>query len=76
MAKNDFRKAGSVKDDRPGRPNTAVTDENIEEVQDLIQKDRGFGVRAVAEEANLGTDSVRRILSKALHKNGSKTAVR
>jgi hypothetical protein len=65
-----------VKDDRPGRPNTVVTDENIEKVRDLIRKDQGFGVRAVAEEANLGTEIVRRILSKALHKNDSKTSVR
>jgi len=29
----------NVKDDRPGRPRTAVTDENIEKVRDVIRKD-------------------------------------
>jgi len=35
----------SVKDDdRPGRPCTAVTNENSEKVRDVIQKDRRLGV--------------------------------
>ena len=43
----------SVKDDdRPGHPCTAVTDDNIEKVQDMTWKDRRLGVRAVAEEVN------------------------
>jgi len=44
----------SVKDDdHPGCPRTAVTDDNIEKVRDVIRKDRRLGVRAVAEEVNL-----------------------
>ena len=46
-------------DDQPGRPRTAVTDENIEKVQDVIRKDRRLGVQAVAEEVNLDRKSVR-----------------
>ena len=38
----------SLKDDRPGRPRTAVTDDNNEKVRDVIRKDRGLGVGAVA----------------------------
>ena len=58
----------SVKDDdRPGRPHTAVTDENTEKVQDVIRKDRRLGVRAVAEEVNLDRESVRRILTEELN---------
>jgi len=34
----------SVKDDRPGRPCTAVTDDNTEKVRDVIRKDRRSGV--------------------------------
>ena len=45
-------------DDRPGRPRTVVTRDNIEKVRDVIQKDRRLGVRAVAEEVNLDRESV------------------
>ena len=55
----------SVKDDRPGRPCTAVTDD-IEKVRDVIRKDRRLGVRAVAEEVNLDRGRVRRILREEL----------
>jgi len=58
----------SVKDDdRPGRPRTAVTDDNIEKLRDVIRKDRRLGVRAVAEEVDLDRESVRRILRPRLH---------
>ena len=56
----------SLKDDRPGRPRTAVTDDNIEKVRDVIRKDRRLGVRAVDEEVNLDRESVRRILREEL----------
>jgi len=39
-------------DDCPGRPCTAVTNDNIEKVRDVIQQDRRLGIRAVAEEVN------------------------
>ena len=54
-------------DDPPGCPRTAVTDDNIEKVGDMIQKDRRLGVRAVAEEVNLDRESVRRILREELN---------
>jgi len=58
----------SVKgNDRPGRPRTAVTDNNIEKVRDVTRKDRRLGVRAVAEEVNLDRESVRRILKEELN---------
>ena len=60
---NDFRKAESLKDDdSPGRPHTAVTDDNIEKVWDVIWKDRSLGVWAAVEEVNLDRESVHRIL--------------
>jgi len=54
-------------DDRPGRPCTAVTDDNNKKVRDVIRKDRRLGVRAVAEEVNLDRESVRRILREELN---------
>ena len=36
-------------------------------MRDLIRKDRGLGVRAVAEEVNLDRESVRRILREELN---------
>jgi len=54
-------------DDHPGRPCTAVTDDNIERVHDVIRKDRRLGVRAVAEEVNLDRESVRQILRGELN---------
>ena len=53
----------SLKDDeRPGRPRTAIPDDNIENVWDVIRKDWRSGVRAVAEEVSLDRESVRRNL--------------
>jgi len=54
-------------DDRPGRPRTAVTDDNTEKVRDVIRKDQRLGVRAVAEEVNLDRQSVRGILREELN---------
>jgi hypothetical protein len=54
-------------DDRPGRPRTAVTDDNIEKVQDVTQKARRLGVRAVAQEVNLDRERVRLILREELN---------
>jgi hypothetical protein len=46
-------------DDCPGCLRAAVTDDNIEKVRDVIQKERRLGVLAVAEEVNLDRKSVR-----------------
>jgi len=54
-------------DDCLGRQRTAVTDDNIEKVRDVIRKDRRLGVRAIAEEVNLDRESVRRILKEELN---------
>ena len=54
-------------DDCPGRPRTAVTDDNSEKVRDVIRKDRRLGVRAIAEEVNLERESVRLILREELN---------
>jgi len=47
-------------DDRLGHACTAVTNDNIEKVRDVIQKDRRLGVRAVTEEVILNRESVQK----------------
>jgi hypothetical protein len=54
-------------DDRPGCPRTSVTPNNIEKVQDVIQKDCKLGVRAIAEMVNLDRESVLHILTEELN---------
>jgi len=54
-------------DDLPGCPCTAVTDDNIEKVRDVNQKDQRLGVQTVAEEVNLDRESVRQILQEELN---------
>jgi hypothetical protein len=54
-------------DDRPGRPRTAVTDDDTKKMRDVIRKDRRLGVRAIAEEVNLHRKSIRQILRKELN---------
>ena len=46
-------------DDRPGRPRTAVTDDVIEKLRDVIRKDQRLRVRVVTEEVRLDRESVR-----------------
>ena len=55
-------------DDRPGRPRTAVTDDVIEKLRDVIRKDQRLRVREVTEEVRLDRESVRRILREELNK--------
>jgi hypothetical protein len=57
----------SVKDDeRPGRPLSLITDNNIENVRDLIRKDRRLGVRTIAEIV-IDRETVRSILTEELN---------
>ena len=58
----------SVKDDdHLGHPYTAVTDDNIEKVRDVIWKDWRLDVQAIAEEVNLDRESVWWILREELN---------
>ena len=54
-------KAGrqSTEDDpRGGRPSTAVTEENVEAVEDLVMNDRRVSVRKIAAETQISVGSV------------------
>jgi hypothetical protein len=55
-------------DERTGRPKTHRTDENVEKVWKLIRSDRRLSVRMMAEELNLGRETVRKILSEDIWK--------
>ncbi|XP_042236972.1 protein GVQW3-like [Homarus americanus] len=63
-------------DDRPGRPRTAVTDDKIEKIRDMIRKNRRLGVRAIAEKVNLDRESVRRILKEELNMTRIKSVLK
>jgi ribosomal protein S25 len=56
-----------VKDnERTGCPKTHQTDENVEKVQKLVPSDRRLSVKMMAEELNLDTETVRKILTEDL----------
>ncbi|XP_025405001.1 protein GVQW3-like [Sipha flava] len=54
-------------DDRPGRPTTSSTKENIEKIDQIIRQDRRLSVRAVEEMINIDRKSIRRILVENLN---------
>jgi hypothetical protein len=39
-------------DERPGRPVTMKTDENVDKVRTLVRNDRHLSIRMIAEELN------------------------
>ena len=42
-------------DERPGRPSTSTTDENVEKVKEMIMNDRRITIREVANEVGIST---------------------
>ena len=55
-------------DERSGRPSTAVTDDNEARVRALMARDRHMSIRMIADELNLGKDSVATILKEKMHR--------
>jgi histone-lysine N-methyltransferase SETMAR len=55
-----------VEDERPGRPVTMKTDENVDKVRTLIRNDRRLSIRMIAEEFNVDKETVRQILTENL----------
>jgi hypothetical protein len=45
-------------DDRPGRPSTSKTEENVEKIGEIIQKDRRLSIRMIAEIVNMDKEMV------------------
>ena len=51
-----------VQDDpRSGQPKTQRTDANVDRVRTLVRSDRRLGVRVIAEELNMNSETVRQI---------------
>jgi hypothetical protein len=53
-------------DERPGRPVTMKTDENVDKVRTLVRTDRRLSIRMIAEEFNVDKETVRQILTENL----------
>lgn len=57
----------AVEDDaRPGRPSTSKTDENVDEIRQLLIENRKLTIREIAETTNISFGSVQSILRKDL----------
>ncbi|XP_075984950.1 protein GVQW3-like [Anticarsia gemmatalis] len=56
-------------DSRSGRPNTAVTDENIEKVKKIVLEDRRIKLWQIAEELSISKERIGDILHNRLHMN-------
>ncbi|XP_045453311.1 protein GVQW3-like [Melitaea cinxia] len=56
-------------DPRSGRPNTAVTDENIEKVKKIVLDDRRIKLWQIAEEFGFSKERVGDIMHNHLHMN-------
>lgn len=58
----------SLEDDpRPGRPNTAVTDENVAKIKKIVLEDRRIKMWQIAEELSISKERIGDILHNYLH---------
>ena len=53
-------------EERPGRPTTSTTEENISEVRQIVLENRRLTVRSIKEEKNIDRETVRKILTADL----------
>lgn len=53
-------------DERPGRPSTSISDENVEKVKEMIMNDRRITIREVAEDVGISIGSCHKIFSDVL----------
>lgn len=54
-------------DERPGRPSTSRTDENINKINEIVRKDRRLSIRMIAEMVNIDKETARQILHDNLN---------
>ena len=64
--KRGHKNLGGDERERWGRPKTATTDENIEEVQQMVPDDRRIKVRGIAEVITMSKERVCYILNQKL----------
>ena len=53
-------------DERPGRPSTSTTDENVEKVKEMVMNDRRITIREVADDIGISIGSCHKIFSNVL----------
>ena len=53
-------------DERPGRPSTSTTDENVEKVKEMVMNDRRITVREVADDVGISIGSCHEIFLNVL----------
>ncbi|XP_014480147.1 PREDICTED: putative uncharacterized protein FLJ37770 [Dinoponera quadriceps] len=53
-------------DERPGRPSTSTTDENVEKVKEMVMNNRRLTVREVADDVGISIGSCHEIFSNVL----------
>lgn len=58
---------GSEHDQRPGRPVSASTPENVSEINEILRRDRRMSIQIVAGTVNVDKESVRNILHDELN---------
>ena len=59
---------------RSGRPSTSGTDENVERVRQKVRSDRRFSVGMIADELDMNSERVSKIIAEDLCKNSTKVA--
>ena len=57
---------GVEDDERPGRPSTSITDENVEKVKEMVINDRRITIREVADDVGISIGSCHEIFSNVL----------
>ena len=50
-------------DERPGRPSTSTTDENVEKVKEMVMNHRRITIRDVADDVGISIGSCHKIFS-------------
>jgi len=53
-------------EERSGRPATSKTEENIANVRQIVRENRRLAARNIAEQVNIDTETVRKILTEEL----------
>jgi ribosomal protein S25 len=53
-------------EERSGRPAMSRTEENIAKVRQIVHENRWLTIRSIAEQANINSETVRKILTEDL----------
>jgi len=53
-------------EERSGRAETSITEENITKIRQIVRENRRLAVRSIAEQVNIDTETVRKIVTEDL----------